>query len=130
MPARTPDPSPQKLLQSLVSTWPAMLASHFLSRKHVFSKHVTHWLGGPRLSINTVFEGSRGNGIWGTLLTDGERTGGIAWWATLDFFLAGRDQGPQNQTSVRQGQPSSAYVIIPWLCREPVGPMCEWVMGR
>lgn len=31
-----------------------MLASHSLSRKHVFSKHVTHWLGGPRLSINAV----------------------------------------------------------------------------
>lgn len=50
----TPGPSPQKLLHSLVSTWPAVLASHSLSRKHVLSKHLTHWLGGPRLSINAV----------------------------------------------------------------------------
>lgn len=48
----TPGPSPQKLLHSQISTWPAGLASHSLSRKHVFSEHVTHWMGGPGLSIN------------------------------------------------------------------------------
>lgn len=42
--------------------------------------------------------------------------------------LAVRDQGPQNQASVRQGQSSSVYVLIPWLCRVLVGPMSDgWV---
>lgn len=75
---RTPGPSPQKLLHSLVSTWPALLASHSLSRKHV-----THWLGGPRLSINAVLRVLVEAEFEGTLHTEGERTGGVACWATL-----------------------------------------------
>ncbi|ERE79313.1 39S ribosomal protein L23 [Cricetulus griseus] len=51
-----------------------------LSRKHVFSEHVTHWMGGPVLSINVGLGGSHGDGIWGALHTAGERTSGIAWY--------------------------------------------------
>lgn len=69
---RTPGPSPQKLLHSLVSTWLAVLASHSLSRKHV-----THGLGGPRLSINAVLRVLVEAEFEGTLHTEGERTGGV-----------------------------------------------------
>lgn len=130
VPARTPGPSPQKLLHSLVSTWPAVLASHFLSRKHVFSKHVTHWLGGPRLSISTVLRVLVEVEFGGPCSQMGRGLVELLGGQPYGFFLAGRDQGPQNQASVRQSQPSSAYVITSWLCREPVGAMCEWVMGR
>lgn len=125
----TPAPSPQKLLRSQISTWPAGLASHSLSRKHVFSEHVTHWMGGPKLSINVGLGGlmETGFGEPCTQLGRGlqELPGGHPY--NLFRILVRRNQGPQNQGCVSQPR------AHPRLCKELVGPMCElggWGQGE